>query len=195
MADGPRVAVIGIDCATPQLLFDRLSDELPNISALMQRGMFGDLARAEMFGSSSERRSKSSCGVAQSMPMTATRGPSDGPFRSKWLRRSFDGLGSRAGVKARPAPLGSAGIVPDGGCPPARALRPGGRLGGGGPGPGDRPRPGPRHVVRAAGARRDGVDPVARCADLRPGHGHGPRRPPGRGCGGGRGPSPLPTWP
>jgi predicted AlkP superfamily phosphohydrolase/phosphomutase len=44
MADGPRVAVIGIDCATPQLLFDRLSDELPNISALMRRGMFGDLA-------------------------------------------------------------------------------------------------------------------------------------------------------
>ncbi len=41
---GPRVAVIGIDCATPQLLFDKLSDELPNINALMQRGMHGDLA-------------------------------------------------------------------------------------------------------------------------------------------------------
>src|SRR5437879_1048460 len=41
---GPRVAVIGIDCATPQLLFDKLSDELPNINALMQRGMHGELA-------------------------------------------------------------------------------------------------------------------------------------------------------
>lgn len=44
MPDGPRVAVIGLDCATPQLMFDRLSEELPNINALMQRGMHGDLA-------------------------------------------------------------------------------------------------------------------------------------------------------
>ena len=44
MPQGPRVAVIGIDCATPQLIFDRLADELPNINALMQRGMYGDLA-------------------------------------------------------------------------------------------------------------------------------------------------------
>ena len=43
-SQGPRVAVIGIDCATPQLIFDRLSDEIPNINALMQRGMYGDLA-------------------------------------------------------------------------------------------------------------------------------------------------------
>lgn len=44
MEQGPRIALIGIDCATPQLIFDRLSDEIPNINALMQRGMFGDLA-------------------------------------------------------------------------------------------------------------------------------------------------------
>jgi predicted AlkP superfamily phosphohydrolase/phosphomutase len=43
MADGPRVAVIGLDCGTPQLLFDRLSEEVPNINALMQRGMHGPL--------------------------------------------------------------------------------------------------------------------------------------------------------
>src|SRR6266567_2233542 len=41
---GPRVAVIGLDCAPPQLLFDRLAEEVPNINALMQRGMHGDLA-------------------------------------------------------------------------------------------------------------------------------------------------------
>jgi predicted AlkP superfamily phosphohydrolase/phosphomutase len=41
---GPRVAVIGLDCGTPQLLFDQLADEIPNINALMQRGMHGDLA-------------------------------------------------------------------------------------------------------------------------------------------------------
>ena len=43
-ADTPRVAVIGLDCATPQLLFRDLADEIPNIHALMQRGMYGDLA-------------------------------------------------------------------------------------------------------------------------------------------------------
>jgi len=41
---GPRVAVIGVDCGTPQLLFDRLADEIPNINALMRRGMHGELA-------------------------------------------------------------------------------------------------------------------------------------------------------
>jgi len=41
---GPRVAVIGLDCGTPQLLFDQLASEIPNINALMQRGMHGELA-------------------------------------------------------------------------------------------------------------------------------------------------------
>src|SRR5438093_2159083 len=44
MNNGPRVAVIGLDCGTPQLLFDRLADEVPNINALIQRGMHGELA-------------------------------------------------------------------------------------------------------------------------------------------------------
>jgi predicted AlkP superfamily phosphohydrolase/phosphomutase len=38
------VAVIGLDCATPQLLFDQLASEVPNIAALMRRGMHGELA-------------------------------------------------------------------------------------------------------------------------------------------------------
>ena len=44
MTQGPRVAVIGLDCATPQLLFDSLADEVPTINALIDRGMYGDLA-------------------------------------------------------------------------------------------------------------------------------------------------------
>jgi predicted AlkP superfamily phosphohydrolase/phosphomutase len=44
MQQGPRVAVIGLDCATPQLLFDDLAAEVPNISKLMSEGMYGDLA-------------------------------------------------------------------------------------------------------------------------------------------------------
>lgn len=44
MQQGPRVAVIGLDCGTPQLLFDDLAAEVPNISKLMAEGMYGDLA-------------------------------------------------------------------------------------------------------------------------------------------------------
>jgi predicted AlkP superfamily phosphohydrolase/phosphomutase len=44
MTDTPRVAVIGLDCATPQLLFRDFEAETPNIHALMKRGMWGDLA-------------------------------------------------------------------------------------------------------------------------------------------------------
>ena len=44
MTDTPRVAVIGLDCGTPQLLFRDFEAETPNIHALMKRGMWGDLA-------------------------------------------------------------------------------------------------------------------------------------------------------
>jgi predicted AlkP superfamily phosphohydrolase/phosphomutase len=43
MTDTPRVAVIGLDCGTPQLLFRDFAAETPNIHALMQRGMHGEL--------------------------------------------------------------------------------------------------------------------------------------------------------
>src|ERR687895_1640312 len=43
MPDMPRVAVIGLDCATPQLLFGDLAPETPNIQALIKRGMWGEL--------------------------------------------------------------------------------------------------------------------------------------------------------
>jgi predicted AlkP superfamily phosphohydrolase/phosphomutase len=43
MTDTPRVAVIGLDCATPQLLFRDFAAETPNIHALMERGVWGDL--------------------------------------------------------------------------------------------------------------------------------------------------------
>ena len=44
MPQGPRVAVIGLDCATPQLLFGDMVDEIPNIRKLIDGGMHGDLA-------------------------------------------------------------------------------------------------------------------------------------------------------
>ena len=44
MQQGPRVAVIGLDCATPQLLFRDMTDEIPNIRKLMDSGMHGELS-------------------------------------------------------------------------------------------------------------------------------------------------------
>ncbi len=38
-----RVVVIGLDSATPQLVFDRWSDRLPNLRKLMERGTYGEL--------------------------------------------------------------------------------------------------------------------------------------------------------
>jgi predicted AlkP superfamily phosphohydrolase/phosphomutase len=38
-----RVLVIGLDCAPPALVFDRLRRHLPNLSALMRRGAWGPL--------------------------------------------------------------------------------------------------------------------------------------------------------
>jgi predicted AlkP superfamily phosphohydrolase/phosphomutase len=38
-----RVAVIGLDCAEPDLVFGRFADELPNLRSLMARGTWGPL--------------------------------------------------------------------------------------------------------------------------------------------------------
>ena len=39
----PRVAVIGLDCASPTLLFERWRDDLPHLSKLMADGVWGPL--------------------------------------------------------------------------------------------------------------------------------------------------------
>lgn len=38
-----KVAVIGLDCAEPSLIFDRWKDELPNLARLRRRGVYGEL--------------------------------------------------------------------------------------------------------------------------------------------------------
>ncbi|NIN66770.1 MAG: sulfatase-like hydrolase/transferase [Anaerolineae bacterium] len=38
-----RVMVIGLDCATPQLVFEQWRDELPSLRKLMERGTYGEL--------------------------------------------------------------------------------------------------------------------------------------------------------
>jgi predicted AlkP superfamily phosphohydrolase/phosphomutase len=43
MPQGPRVVVVGLDCATPQLLFDQFAQEMPALSQLMERGMHAEL--------------------------------------------------------------------------------------------------------------------------------------------------------
>lgn len=36
-----KVLIIGLDCATPQLVFDQWQEKLPNLSRLMQKGSYG----------------------------------------------------------------------------------------------------------------------------------------------------------
>jgi predicted AlkP superfamily phosphohydrolase/phosphomutase len=43
MQQGPRVAIIGLDCAAPSLLFDQLANEVPNLQKIFANGMYGDL--------------------------------------------------------------------------------------------------------------------------------------------------------
>ena len=38
-----RVAIIGLDCAAPELVFERWADELPNLTALRKHGLYGEL--------------------------------------------------------------------------------------------------------------------------------------------------------
>src|SRR5207249_3744828 len=38
-----KVAVIGLDCAAPQLVFDRFREDLPNLCRLMDGGVWGRL--------------------------------------------------------------------------------------------------------------------------------------------------------
>ncbi len=38
-----RVLVLGLDCATPQLVFDQWKGELPNLQRLMEMGIYGEL--------------------------------------------------------------------------------------------------------------------------------------------------------
>jgi len=37
-----KVLVIGLDCATPQLVFDQFREEMPNVKKLMDNGLFGE---------------------------------------------------------------------------------------------------------------------------------------------------------
>jgi len=39
----PKLVIIGLDCATPQLVFDAFRDHLPNIKGLMDRGVYKNL--------------------------------------------------------------------------------------------------------------------------------------------------------
>lgn len=44
MENKKRVAVIGLDCAPPELVFEQWSSELPTLTSLRERGLYGKLA-------------------------------------------------------------------------------------------------------------------------------------------------------
>ncbi|MEE9458127.1 MAG: alkaline phosphatase family protein, partial [bacterium] len=43
MTTDPKLAIIGLDCADPVLVFDKWLDELPNIKSIVERGTWGPL--------------------------------------------------------------------------------------------------------------------------------------------------------
>ena len=43
MSEAKRVMIIGLDCAPPKILFDDMRGELPVLSGLMERGVWGQL--------------------------------------------------------------------------------------------------------------------------------------------------------
>ncbi len=47
MSQTPKVAVIGLDCATPQLVFDAYRDDLPVLRSLVERGVYGRLRSSD----------------------------------------------------------------------------------------------------------------------------------------------------
>jgi predicted AlkP superfamily phosphohydrolase/phosphomutase len=42
-----RLLILGLDCVPPALLFDRCRDVMPNVSALIERGVHGPLRSSE----------------------------------------------------------------------------------------------------------------------------------------------------
>ena len=38
-----RILVIGLDCAPPELMFDKFTDDMPNFKKLMSEGVYGEL--------------------------------------------------------------------------------------------------------------------------------------------------------
>lgn len=43
MGNAPKVAIIGLDCAAPELVFERFRGDLPHLSRLMDEGIWGPL--------------------------------------------------------------------------------------------------------------------------------------------------------
>ncbi len=47
MSSKKKVIVIGLDCATPKTLFEDFKDDCPNISNLMNKGIYGKLRSSD----------------------------------------------------------------------------------------------------------------------------------------------------
>ena len=42
-----KVLLVGLDCAAPELLFNRFNDRLPNFRKMMERGVYGKLESSD----------------------------------------------------------------------------------------------------------------------------------------------------
>lgn len=83
-ADQQKVIVFGLDCATPQLVFDRYISDLPFLSSLMQKGVWGNL-----------RSTTPAITVPAWMSMLSSRDPGDigvYGFRSRKAGSAYDSI-------------------------------------------------------------------------------------------------------
>ena len=39
----PKLLVIGLDCASPELVFEEFREDLPNLSKMVENGLYGTL--------------------------------------------------------------------------------------------------------------------------------------------------------
>lgn len=79
-----KVIVFGLDCATPQLVFDRYREDLPFISSLMEKGIWGPL-----------RSTTPAITVPAWMSMLSSRDPGDigvYGFRSRKAGSAYDSI-------------------------------------------------------------------------------------------------------
>ena len=90
-----KVVIIGLDCSTPQLMFDKWIDLLPNIKKLINKGIYGNLTS-----------SIPAITVPAWMSMMTSKTPGE---------LGFYGFRNRKNYSYDEKPLSSTLVLPDGG--------------------------------------------------------------------------------
>ena len=115
MQQGPRVAVIGLDCGTPQLLFHDLQARCRTSRKLMGEGMYGDLAshhpadHGPRLGVRDDRqdagpaRASTASATARTPPTTGCRSRTRASIKEPAVWDELGAQGHAVGADRRPA--------------------------------------------------------------------------------------------